>query len=313
MQRPCSWFVVAAIAIVLAEVRMPLEAGTDAAPSAPVRLDTGSSSREARRRAIEAMPLDVIPDTQRRAIEACLKTATLYRRLPVETVACDGELLEFALLKPESIVDLWQVLGISRLSLEPVGPRQWRLADGYGTVGLLRLVHHERHDRGGLLVFHGKGAYAGPLSAKNLTGTCVILVRHTAALAAADGRQRHTVQIDSFLDVDGVGLEIVARTLQPLIVRSAAMNLHEICLFMATLSDSARSHPEAVAVLAGRLSRTDAADRERLSAIVRRTGRPADTGRREAEDGVAVDRLQSELASRWLSTDELDRIQHRPR
>jgi hypothetical protein len=293
-------------------------AADDAAERAPgatsARGDLGSSSREARRRAIEALRLAEMPEPQRRAIEPCLAAATLYRRLPVETISCDGPLLDFALSKPEAIVDIWRVLGISRLSLDPVGEQQWRMSDGYGTVGVLRLIHHERSGRGGTLVFHGRGAYAGPLSPKNLSGTCVLLVRHAPAMPAADGRERHSIQIDSFLDVDGVGLEIVTRTLQPLIVRSAAMNFHEISLFMSTLSDSARTNPEGVAQIAARLPRTDPADRDTLAAIARRAARPAG-GRPIAPAapliGADADRLQTELAARWLSADELDRLQTR--
>jgi hypothetical protein len=120
------------------------------------------------------------------------------------------------------------------------------------------------------------------------------------------------VQIDTFLDVDGVGLEIVTRTLQPLIVRSAASNLHEICLFVSTLSDSARSNPEGVALLAARLTQTQPADRQALAAIARRSARNAAGDRLPAAvDVAAVGRLESELASRWLSADELDRLQQK--
>ncbi|MFM8708533.1 MAG: hypothetical protein ACKOHK_10750 [Planctomycetia bacterium] len=290
------------------------EAVADGAAVPLARNDAGSSSRESRRRALAALPLDRIAEPQRRAIEPCLRAATLYRRLPAETVACDDELLDFALTRPEAIVDIWRVLGISRLTLDPMGPRQWRLSDGYGTVGVIRLVHQERQGRGGLLVFHGRGAYTGPLSPKNLTGSCVLLVRYTPAMPAVDGRQRQTVQIDTFLDMDGVGLEIVTRTLQPLIVRSAASNLHEICVFMSTLSDSARTNPEGVAQLASRLEQTDAADRQALATIARRAAQPAGRpqgARIDAGDVAAVNRLQTELAARWLSADELDRVQQK--
>ena len=308
------WLVLAGVVVALAAAMTPWPAKADVGGGPPARIDSGSSSREARRRALEAFPLDRIPEPQRKAIDPCLRSATLYRRLPVETVACDAELLDFALTKPEAIVDIWRVLGISRLALDPVGPRQWRLSDGYGTVGVLRLVHQERQGRSGLLVFHGRGAYTGPLSPKNLTGSCVLLLRHGPAMPAADGRQRQTVQIDSFLDMDGVGLEIVTRTLQPIIVRSAASNLHEICLFMTTLSDSARTNPEGVAQLAGRLQQTDDADRQILAMIARRAAQPAanampQAARRDAADMAAADRLQTELAARWLSADELDRMQ----
>jgi hypothetical protein len=308
-----SWVVLAGVVVALAAPMLPRAIMADVADGTVSR-DTGSSSRESRRRALEALPLDRIPEPQRKAIEPCLRSATLYRRMPVETVACDDELLAFSLTRPEAIVDMWRVLGISRLSLDPVGPRQWKLNDGYGTTGVLRLVHQERQGRGGLLVFHGRGVYTGPLSPKNLTGSCVLLVRHGPAMQSVDGRERQMIQIDTFLDMDGVGLEIVTRTLQPLIVRSAAANLHEICLFMTTLSNSARNNPEGVAQLASRLQQTADADRQALASIARRAAQPATNAmphgiRREPPDMAAADRLQTELASRWLSADELDRIQ----
>jgi hypothetical protein len=308
-----SWILLAGVMVAVGATTLPWPAMADVADGAVAR-DTGSSSRESRRRALEALPLDRIPEPQRKAIEPCLRSATLYRRLPVETVTCDDELLAFALARPEAIVDIWRVLGISRLALDPVGPRQWKLNDGYGTTGVLRLVHQERQGRGGLLVFHGRGVYTGPLSPKNLTGSCVLLVRHGPAMPTVDGRERQMIQIDSFLDMDGVGLEIVTRTLQPIIVRSAASNLHEICLFMTTLSESARTNPEGVAQLAGRLQQTAVADQQALASIARRAAQPATNAmpqgaRREAPDMAAADRLQTELAARWLSADELDRIQ----
>ena len=235
-------------------------------------------------------------------MEQCLRSTTLYRRLPAETFTCDPDLLGFSLDRPEAIVDIWRVLGISRLALDPCGPGQWRLSDGYGTTGILRLVHRERRGNGGLLVLYGRGGYSGPLSPRNLTGSCVLLVQHRAAPDTAEGRPRQSVMIDAFVDMDGVGLEIVTRTLHPLIVRSAASNLHEICIFMGRLSEAAEENPEGVAALAGRLSRTAVEDRRTLATIARAAAggpeRPADT--------AAGHRLQSELAARWLPADAFD-------
>jgi len=278
--------------------------------------DWGSSSRHARRRAVEALPLAQMTPGDRQAIEASLASTTLYRRLPVELFACDGDLLSFALDKPEAIVDIWRLLGISRLSLDPAGPAQWRLADGYGTVGLLRLAHRERRPEGGMLVFYGRGAYTGPLSPKNLTGSCVRRIRYRQAEPMVDGRHRQAVQIDAFLDMDGIGLEIVTRTLQPLIVRSAAANLHEICLFMASLSDSAAANPEGVASLARRLPRTAVADQQALATIAlasaRRQRQPQPAVQlADNEEQDAADRLTVDLAARWLQSEELDGLKRR--
>jgi hypothetical protein len=264
--------------------------------------DGGSSSREAKRQAVESLPLDRMAAPARQIVERALRQTTLYRRLPVQTFACDAALLEFALVHPEAIVDVWRVLGISRLSLDPAGPQQWRLSDGYGTVGALRLVHRERQGGGSLLVYHGRGGYSGSLAPKPLTGGCLIVVRHHPEPPAADGRVRQNVRIDAFLDVDGMGLELVTRTLQPLIVRSAAMNLTEVCIFMETLSTAAAQNPTGVVRLTDRLARTDPEHRATFAGIARAAGRNAGrTGDPEV--------VQAELAARWLSTDELDTLQ----
>ena len=126
--------------------------------------ESGSSSRDTRRRAIEAIPFNRMPAAERRLAEQAIERTTLYRRLPTASIACDAALLDFVLSKPETLVEVWRVLGISRLTFDPVAAGQWRLSDGYGTVGVVQLLHHERGDRGGLYVFHGRGAYDGPLA-----------------------------------------------------------------------------------------------------------------------------------------------------
>ena len=296
----------AALGLLLAVVNPTVRLEAAEAPGLLSALaDGGSSSRESRRQAIAALPLEKMAEPQRRAIEKALRATTLYRRLPVQTFACDADLFQFALENPESIVDIWRVLGISRLALDPAGPNQWRLADGYGTVGMLRLLHSERQTHNGTLIFHGRGAYSGSLSPKPLSGTCLLVVQHKPATPAADGRPRQQIQIDAFVDVDGMGLEIVTRTLQPLIVRSAASNLHEICLFLSTLSDAATKNPEGIVHLASRLTQIDPADRQSLAAIARAAGKDSPLAAATPDDAR---RLQTELAARWLSTDDLDEL-----
>lgn len=261
--------------------------------------DAGVSGRDARRRAAEAVPLDRMPEAQRKLAAQSLRSATLFRHLPAETVTCDPALLEFVLAKPEVMVDLWRALGISRLALDPTGPGQWRMADGYGTTGTVRLLHHERTPHGGLLVFHGRGGYTGPLAPRPLTGSCLIVIRHATLDPDAQGRPQQAVQIDAFLDVDGLGLEIVTRTLQPLIARSAAANLHEICLFVSQFSGAAQRNPAGVERLVERMSHTTPTDRRTLARLA--GGGPSS----RSQPAVSPDEMQAELAARWLPADQL--------
>ena len=86
----------------------------------------GSSGREARRRAIESVPLAQMNAADRFIAQECLRQTTVYRRLPAATIQCSEPLLDFVLAKPETLVDLWRVLGISRLALDPAGAGRWR-------------------------------------------------------------------------------------------------------------------------------------------------------------------------------------------
>ena len=270
--------------------------------------DAGSSNREARSRATEAVPLDRMAPVERQIAEQAIRQTTLYRHLPRASITCDAALLDFVLTKPETLVEVWRVLGISMLALDPAGPARWRLSDGFGTVGTVRLLHHERNGRGGFYVFHGRGAYEGPLAPKQLTGSCLVVVRHSADPAAATGRPRQTVQIDAFLDVDGLGLEIVTRTLQPLIVHSAATNLHEISLFVSQFSAAAIRNPMAVARLTDRMTRIEPQDRRTLATLA--SGKTGGTHPAESHRPVEDD-VQTELAARWMNTDQLDAVQRR--
>ena len=118
-----------------------------------------------------------------------------------------------------------------------------------------------------------------------------MLVRYREAAPLADGTRRHTMQVDAFLDADGIGLEVVTRTLQPLVCRSSADNLHEICLFMAEFSATADENPAGVARLATRLTNVSAADRAALVALIQPGGAtPAVAGGSARQ--VALERLR---------------------
>jgi hypothetical protein len=268
------------------------------AAAAPLPADAVFSSQAARRQAAAAVPLDRLAASERRACEKCLHASTLHRRLPPATVSCDAAFLDFVLERPEVLVDVWRVLGISRLAIDPTGPGRWRLADGYGTVGSVRLVHRERRAEGGLVVYLGRGGYAGSLAPHELTGSCVVIVRHAPAGVDAAGRERHEVRIDAFLDVDGIGLELVARALQPLIVHSAAANLREIALFVSQFAVAAERNPAAVARLAARMSRTSPDDRRTLVTLA--------AGIDAVPEGDATEDVQATLAARWLPVEQVD-------
>jgi len=284
--------------LVAAGLAPPARAAGDPPSAAGIVAAFGQSSRDAQRRTIDSVPLDRMAPAERAVAEQAIRRCTLSRRLPAASITCDAALLDFILSKPEALVDVWRVLGISRLTLDPTGPKTWRFADGYGTVGTVRLLHRERTPQGGVHVYFGSGGYDGPLAPKPLTGSCLVVVRHSPAPGDQGDGRRQTVQIDAFLDVDGMGLELVTRTLQPLIIRSAAVNVHEISLFVSQFAAAAARNPAAVSRIADRMTRIPPEDRRTLVSLA---GGPA-TVRRA---GVSADDVQQDLAARWMTVDQL--------
>jgi hypothetical protein len=267
-------------------------------------VEPASSSKRVRQEAVEALALESLSPQIAAEVRRCVEGTSIYRRLPEQEFACHPAILDFALEHPEGIVDIWRVLEISLLELDAAGPQQWRLADGYGTVGTLRVAGRRRHADGGTLLLFGRGAYTGMLTAKPLTGSCVVLLRYSRTPSST---ARVRLRCDAFLDVDGFGLELVTRTLKPLIVSTAAWNMHEVCLFMAGLSQAAERNPEGIATLADRLTRIEPACRQRLAAAARDAA--GSRQRTAAADDAEATRV--ELASRWMTTEQLENAARR--
>jgi hypothetical protein len=251
----------------------------------------GSVHQQARpgteqRREQARIPAGRMSAAARETVDRAVRAATIRRSLAPAVVTCDAAFLDFALARPDVMVDLWRSLGISRLSLDPVAPGQWQLSDGYGTTGSVHLVHRERTATGGMCVFHARGGYSGPLSPRDLTGSCLVVVRYGGIGPDREGRERQQVEIDAFL--------------QPLIMRSASANLREICLFVSQLTTAAARNPTAMARLAERMPRTPAEDRRAFAALA--GGRPpaSAANAREAED------ISDEIAGRWMPVEQLD-------
>lgn len=268
-------------------------------------IDRGSSSRTARNEAIAAIALDELADPQADLVRQTIRCCTLYRRLPTQEFTCHPDLLQYALRHPEAIVDVWRVLDISQLSFDAAGPEQWRLADGYGTVGTLRTLDRRGDARNGSVLLHGRGAYTGPYAPKTLTGNCLILLRYRYADPAEANADHVRLQADAFLHVDGVGLEMVTRTLQPLIVTTAGWNMQEICLFMSHFSATAERNPRGIERLADRLTQTDPIHRRTLAQTAHRAAAGRLAVRTAAPDEGDLEATATRLASRWMSKDQI--------
>lgn len=235
-------------------------------PSA-ARADTAAeatSHREARDEAIHSIPWKSLEPAQRQRVEFVIRNASVYRRLPTRVIDCDPDLFSFLLRHPDVVVNVWQLMGISKASLERVADESFRGSDGNGTTGRVHYLHASwGHDAQNLAIVYADGAYEGKPFLTPLQAQTVLVLR-SAAVQETNGRHYITVRVDSFVHIDQMGLELVARTVQPWLNRIADQNFVETLGFVSTFSRTAEKNPQGMQRLAARLRDVDEPTRNEL-------------------------------------------------
>ena len=195
---------------------------------------TGSSHRSYRAAGIRAIPFNQISAQARKLIKDVVDHTSFYRRLPVETIDADPEYFRLLVRKPELIVSIWQLMGVTQMSTERTGPFSVETNDGAGTISDLELIYG--NDR--LHVFYGNGSYTGPLLKQKLSGRCVIVLQ-TQSKETATGYELTNV-LDIYLRVDNATASLITRTIQPLVGTTADHNFSESLKFVQRLNQSTR-------------------------------------------------------------------------
>ncbi len=224
----------------------------------------GSSARQFRSEAIDAIPFDRLTrETQDRLLPV-LRKPSLYRRLPTSSINIDPEHLRFLVRYPEVVVETWKLMGVTKMDTQRIGPFQMQTDDGAGTISEMDLVYGDSDTH----VFFAEGSYDGPLIFRKLTGRCVILLR-TVHQLDADGSPLEVNHLDVFLKVDNATASLIARTLQPIIGPTADHNFIESMNFLQRLDGTVIRNGPGVQQMAERLELSDDVRRE-YQAVVER-------------------------------------------
>jgi hypothetical protein len=80
-----------------------------------------------------------------------------------------------------------------------------------------------------------------------------------------------TVRVDSFVKIEQMGIELVAKTVQPWISKTADRNLIETLSFVSNFSRTAEKNPQGMQRLSARLPSVDEPTRNELVALCFRT------------------------------------------
>jgi hypothetical protein len=236
-----------------------------------------TTSREARDNAVQAIPIERL-DTQARAkVASVLSNVSVFRRMPIGVVNCDPDLFLFLVRHPDVIVNIWEVLKVSRLKLRQVGPDAYQVTDSAGTLATVQFLYrsHDTH------IVYAEGSYDGPLAARPVKGSCLLVLK-SGFVRETDGRYYVTSRLDTFLRVEPGGIELLAKAFQPLVGKVADNNFLQSVAFLGSLSRTAEVNTRSVQRLASMLAHVQPELRQRLSdlaaEVARKRAVPAASG-----------------------------------
>ncbi|MEQ1829232.1 MAG: hypothetical protein ABL921_24930 [Pirellula sp.] len=212
----------------------------------------GSSSREAREAAIQRIPFQQLTPEATSRLRSVTENASYFRRMPSEVVDCDQEMFAFLVRHPEVIVNIWDVMGVTKVSLKRTGPFQLRGNDGAGTSSNMDLVF----GNDSMHIYFANGSYQGNLWPRELTGRCVVVL-HNRPSPLVGNKQGMTTSMDIFMKLENVGADLVVKTLGPLVGKTADYNFSECASFFSQISRTAEQNPYGMLQLAKRLNNID--------------------------------------------------------
>jgi hypothetical protein len=131
-----------------------------------------------------------------------------------------------------------------------------------GTTANAELIYGDQ----GMHIFYCEGQYDGPLVPRSVTGRCVLVLNSISSPQTAAGHQI-TACLDIFLQVDQLGAEVITKTLQPVVGRSADRNFLETLGFIERIWRTATENGPGMQRLASRLPQVAPAQRQQFSQL----------------------------------------------
>jgi hypothetical protein len=224
--------------------------------------EAASTSRSTCDEAIRAIPHDKLSAESQEKVAAVLSQISIFRRLPTQVIECDPNLYLFLVEHPDMVVNMWEVMDVSDMRLEKTAEDKYRANDGAGTAGHVEYLYRSYDTH----IIYADGSYSGPLFINQVNGRCLLVLK-TGYVRETNDRYYITCRLDAFIQLKNVGVELVAKTFQPLVGKTADHNFRETAAFMALVSRSAETKPDALERLTSKLTKVPDTDRNQFRDI----------------------------------------------
>ena len=222
------------------------------ASTVEAQLDGRIGTSNHRQAILDSLPLDRLTVQARNRILEVAEKPTLFRQLPSQAITCDRDMFLFLTRNPDVLVGLWDMMGITQVQSQRTGPFQLHANDGAGTLCHVDLVYGDDRQH----IFVVDGSYDGRMVPKPIRGKGVFVLRSSYA-TGADGQTTVSGTLDCFVQLESLGIDLLARTLSPIIGRSADSNFTQTAQFISQVSQSSAHNPSAMLDIAARLPQVE--------------------------------------------------------
>lgn len=222
----------------------------------------GASSRDAKASAKRSIPFQRLNPNASELIRDVVDNPSFFRRMPSQEIECHPEMFTFLVRRPEVLVNIWELMGITQVSTKRTSPYSFLANDGVGTSAKCDLIYGDES----IHVYYGTGMYDGTMTPRKMTGRCVCILQSRSA-QHQNGENRVAGTMDVFLKLDNFGADLLTRTLGPLVSKTADYNFVETARFMSQISQICSNNPAAAQGLAEQLENVDGSVRQEFASI----------------------------------------------
>ena len=232
----------------------------------PFATDT-ASSRETQADATRRIPMQQLSREAQSLVSDVIDRPSFFRRMPTQNIDCDPQMFQHLVRYPEVLVNIWDVMGITRVQVNRTGPYTFTADDGVGTTCKCDLVFGNEK----VHIYYGTGTYKGNMAPRQITGRCVCVLYSSTAMSASS-RPTINGSMDVFLKLDNLGADLLTRTLSPLVGKTADYNFVESAKFLAQISQVCEHNPTGAQILASKLTKVQPQVRDEFARIALRIG-----------------------------------------
>jgi hypothetical protein len=239
-------------------------------PSGPAEISQATTSLAARQEAIRSLPLAKLNAQDKAKANSVLSDITVFRRLPVSMIECDPDLYLFFVQHPDVIVNIWEAMKLSELQVRQTTSGAYRVVDTDGTTANFEFIYRSRE----MNIVYAEGSYTGAFQQRLVKGRALIVLR-SGYVQETDGRNYVTSRMEVFLSVDPGAVELVAKTLHPLVGKIVDNNFTQSVAFVGSLSHSAEINSPGVKRLSEKLTHVQPELRRQLADLAESAAKKA--------------------------------------